>query len=144
MKQSTCSVDPRSGSLLYSFLAIAQRYLALLEAELRVIGLSPTLYETLAQLADAERPLSLRELAEGQRCAPSNITQKMDRLEREELVRRVEDPSDRRVVLAEITPSGREKTRSGEQIVERLEAEFESVIPEGDRAAFVRVLEALR
>jgi DNA-binding MarR family transcriptional regulator len=144
MKQSPCSIDPLTGSLLYSLLAIAQRYLARLEAELRVIGLSPTLYETLEQLAHAERPLSLRVLAEGQHCAPSNITQKMDRLEREGLVRRIEDPSDRRVVLAEITPSGKEKTRSGEQIVERLEAEFESAIPEGDRAAFIRVLGALQ
>ncbi len=143
MNDKSSVLAPASTSLLYALLATAQRYLAWLERELKAVGLSPTLYETLAQLDRADRPLSLRELAEGQRCAPSNITQKMDRLEREGLVRRVDAPVDRRVVLAEITPLGRKRTKAAAEIVSTLEAAFESDVPTRDRAHLSRILDAL-
>lgn len=124
-------------------LGIAHRELGKVEQELQTVGLSSTLYETLAQLARARGPLHLRVLAEGQHCAPSNITQKMDRLERDGLVQRIEDPSDRRAVLAEITPLGRERARMGEERMQRLAAAFEAQIPDPDLDALDRVLRAL-
>src|SRR5690606_39023625 len=101
--------EHRSGSLLVALLRVARGMESRLETELRDIGLSPSMFETLSQLSMAHRPLTMCELAEGQGCARSNITQKMDRLEREGFVKRVDDPSDRRVVLAEITPLGRDR-----------------------------------
>ncbi len=116
---------------------------ARLEAELREIGLSPSMFETLAQLSRARRPLTMCELADGQGCARSNITQKMDRLEREGLVRRVDDPTDRRVVLAEITPLGRSRADDGEKVMRRLRAEFDASLTEAEREALSMVLASL-
>lgn len=143
MKQKVTPRPRDDGSLLRAFVGAAQRQLARMDEELRAVPLSPSLHETLVQLDRAGRPLSLRELAEGQHCVPSNITQKMDRLEREGLVRRVDDPSDRRVVLAEITPLGVERSRDGERIVRRLESAFEAALGDGDRECLARLLRSL-
>lgn len=140
----TAGQDAGAPSLLYALMETAAAFQARMEEELRAVGLSRTLYETLAQLARAEAPLTLRELAEGQHCAPSNITQKMDRLESEALVRRVDDPVDRRIVRAEITPLGLERAEAGARVIERLQAEFDAALPAADRAAFARALAALR
>lgn len=143
MNDSTPVAVAPAQSLLNRFLGIAQRELVAVERELQTIGLSPTLYEALAQLKRAGRPLNLGELAAGQRCAPSNITQKMDRLEREGLVRRIGDPADRRGILAEITPEGRERADAGEELVRRLALAFEAAVPEAERESFARALQAL-
>jgi len=54
--------------------------------------------------------MSLSDLADNQHCVRSNITQLVDRLEQDGLVRRRHDPADRRGVLAELTPPGCERT----------------------------------
>jgi DNA-binding MarR family transcriptional regulator len=143
MKHIDRASAPGERTLLYIFLNVAQRQIAAVEDELRPLGLSPTMYETLAQLARADRPLTLRELAEGQRCAPSNITQKVDRLEGEGLVRRMPDPADRRVVLAVLTDTGRRRAREGATRVRRLARAFQAALPEGDRRGFTRALRTL-
>lgn len=137
-------IGETSERLMASLLEVAAGMQHRLETDLRAIGLSRSLYETLGQLADARRCLTMCELASGEGCAPSNITQKMDRLEREGLVRRVPDPADRRVVLAEVTPLGRKKAEAAREIVERHAREFEQGIPECDRHTFIRVLTTLQ
>jgi DNA-binding MarR family transcriptional regulator len=144
MPPATPAPDTASASLLFSLLQAAQTYHGRMEEELKAIGLSRTLYETVSQLVRASRALTLRELAEGQHCAPSNITQKMDRLEREGLVRRVDDSTDRRIVRAEITPLGEARAAAGDRVMERLQAEFEAALPAADRAVLARALAALR
>jgi len=63
--------------------------------------------------AEAEEPLPLSDLAARQHCVRSNITQLMDRLEKDGLVRRRADPDDRRSVLAELTPAGTQAHAKG-------------------------------
>jgi MarR family transcriptional regulator, transcriptional regulator for hemolysin len=133
-----------SGSLLEALLETAGVYHARIEDALRVLGLSRTLYVTLAQLANANGPLTLRELAEGQHCAPSNITQKMDRLEKDGLVRRVDDPEDRRSIRAKLTELGRERAAAAMQAVEEIKADLESSLAVSDREALARMLAGLR
>jgi len=59
-------------------------------------------------LAEAEEPLLLSELAEHEGCVRSNITQLVDRLEKDGLVRRRADLGDGRSVRAVLTPAGRQ------------------------------------
>ncbi|GAA3229920.1 MarR family transcriptional regulator [Nonomuraea helvata] len=51
--------------------------------------------------------LSIGELAQSAGVSSRNVTGLVDTLEKDGLVRRVQDPRDRRSVLARITPDGR-------------------------------------
>ena len=62
--------------------------------------------------------MPLRLLAEQCSCVRSNITQLVDRLEAEKLVRRADDPKDRRSILAELTPEGRSRHAAGLRALE--------------------------
>ncbi|TMG94648.1 MAG: MarR family transcriptional regulator, partial [Betaproteobacteria bacterium] len=71
-----------------------------LEDALEKVGLSNAKFGALTHLVEAGEPLSLSECAARMTCVRSNITQLIDRLEADGLVRRVDDPADRRGVRA--------------------------------------------
>lgn len=54
-----------------------------------------------------DRPCRMRDLAELLHCDPSNVTGLVDRVERRNLVRRDNDPADRRSKRLELTEHGR-------------------------------------
>jgi DNA-binding MarR family transcriptional regulator len=83
-------------------------------------------------------------LAECQQCARSNITQLIDRLETEGLVRRVDDPADRRGVRAEITPEGLALAAEGATQVEVVRAQFAASFSAAERAELGRLLARLQ
>ena len=93
----------RLGQFIQSLHAVEAR----LEASLEPLGLSLAKFGALAQLAAAGEPLPLSTLAERRACVRSNITQLVDRLEADGLVKRSDDPRDRRSVRAELTDEGR-------------------------------------
>lgn len=66
-------------------------------------------YDVLSALRRQGRPYRLMatELAEAGRLTSGAMTNRIDRLESEGLVRRLHDPQDRRRVLVELTASGR-------------------------------------
>ena len=65
-------------------------------------------YEVLTWLAtDPESALTLSWISKTLRIPPATVTNIIDRLEDDGLVRRVPHPSDARTTLAEITPRGR-------------------------------------
>ena len=84
-----------------------------LEASLEPLGLSLAKFLALSQLAAAGEPLPLSTLAERRACVRSNITQLIDRLEADNLVKRSDDPRDRRSVRAELTDEGRSRYEAG-------------------------------
>ena len=130
--------------LFIAFLRAAQALQGRLEEALTAVGLSPAKYEVLHQLVQAGDSMPLRMLATGQRCVPSNMTQLVDRLEGDGLVRRVADPADRRIVRAVLTPEGRERAAAGAEAVERVQDAFAATLTPADRATLERVLAALR
>jgi DNA-binding MarR family transcriptional regulator len=73
-------------------------------------GLEGGLYDVLAALRRAGAPYRLRpsELAESMMLTASGMTKRLDRLEQAALVARHPDPADRRGVLIELTPAGRQ------------------------------------
>ena len=123
-------------SLLHAAHALEDR----VEAALQNAGLSTPKFSVLSALVAAGEPLSLSELASRLSCVRSNMTQLVDRLESEELVRRVDDPKDRRIVKASITEAGRERQEAGAERIEQLHQDFAASVKEEDRAALGRLL----
>jgi len=113
------------------------------EDALERAGLSIPKYSVLNELVAAAEPLSLSELASRLSCVRSNMTQLVDRLEGEQLVRRVPDATDRRAVKAAITEEGRRRHEAGAEELAKLHREFSGNVSDGDREALLRVLSAL-
>jgi len=101
--------------LLAKFLYVAGRVETRLEAALAESGLSLAKFALLNHLVHVGEPLPLTRLAERRVCVKSNITQLIDRLEADGLVRRMDDPKDRRSVLAALTEEGRRRYEQGGQ-----------------------------
>ena len=98
---------------MFSFLSAADAVEARLEAALDPTGLSLAKLAVLQFLAEAKEALPLSDLAARQHCVRSNITQLVDRLEKDGLVRRRAAADDRRSVLAELTPAGQQAHAKG-------------------------------
>jgi DNA-binding MarR family transcriptional regulator len=107
------------------------------------VGLSYPKYEVLKHLREASEAVSLGCLAEDQSCARSNITQLVDRLESEGLVRRVADPDDRRGVRAELTEEGVAREAEGTTQLNLVLAEFAASFSGPERAELGRLLSRL-
>jgi DNA-binding MarR family transcriptional regulator len=117
---------------------------ARLEESLKSVGLSAAKYYVLSQLANATEPVPLRLLAREQECVPSNMTTLVDRLEADGLVRRVDDPADRRSKRAILTPLGEEKAAAGAKVVAELQSAFAESLGPTERLALAKVLSSLQ
>ena len=106
---------------LSALLHAASRAQAGVEAELDAIGLSLAKLAALKVLAEAGESLPLSQLADRLSCVKSNITQLVDRLEADGLVRREADPGDRRARLATLTAAGRKACRDGARLQDAAE-----------------------
>ena len=92
-----------------SIMRAHQILLAGLDGLLRPYGLTFARYEALVLLAFSRRgALPLRVIGERLMVHPTSVTNTVDRLERDGLVRRRPNPRDGRGTLAGITPSGRD------------------------------------
>ena len=92
-----------------SIMRAQQILLGGLDGLLRPHGLTFARYEALVLLAFSRRgALPLRVIGDRLMVHPTSVTNSVDRLERDGLVRRRPNPRDGRGILAEITPSGRE------------------------------------
>jgi DNA-binding MarR family transcriptional regulator len=108
----------------------AQRVEARFEADLGEVGLSLSKMSLLKTLVDEGEPIPLSRLAGKLSCVKSNVTQLVDRLEADGLVARVNDPVDRRSILAAITDAGRTRFAAGAKAIEKAEHDlFGSVSP---------------
>jgi DNA-binding MarR family transcriptional regulator len=126
-------------SLLHAAQAVTDR----LEASLESVGLSMAKHSALTKLSEAGEPLTLSELASRLSCVRSNITQLVDRLEADGLVRRVDDPSDRRSVRAELTQLGAEKQVAGAAELARAQDGLAAMLNPADLEGLSSALSAL-
>jgi DNA-binding MarR family transcriptional regulator len=115
-----------------------------LESALNRAGLSTPKYSVLKALVASDGPLSLSDLASELSCVRSNMTQLVDRLEADGLVKRVDDPADRRVVKAAITEEGKRRQEAGANEIDALHREFAARVDAADRAALQRLLAVLK
>src|SRR5262245_1915542 len=114
-----------------------------LEKALARVGLSLAKFGALTHLVEAGEPLSLGVCAEKMTCVRSNITQLVDRLEADGLVRRRKDPQDRRTVRAALTRLGIERQNAGAKEVARVQAELIRTLDGIDQGALRRALAAI-
>jgi DNA-binding MarR family transcriptional regulator len=129
---------------MFTLLAAAHSVEQRMETALEEVGLSGAKFSALTHLVGAGEALSLGECAKRMTCVRSNITQLMDRLEADGLVRRVDDPNDRRGVQASVTPLGIERQAAGAKQLARVQKEFASTLDDADREALARMLAAMR
>ena len=139
MNKTECK-DP----IFFMLLEAGRAQFARLEEALKTVGLSAAKYYVLSQLAEAREPIPLRQLAQEQECVPSNMTTLVDRLEADGLVRRIDDPTDRRSKRAELTPLGHEKAEAGATVVADVETAFSASLAPTERLALEKVLSALK
>jgi DNA-binding MarR family transcriptional regulator len=114
-----------------------------LETALEPIGLSGPKYAALTHLVRAREPLSLSECAARMTCVRSNITQLVDRLEADGLVRRIHDVADRRGIRAMVTPLGVDRQRAGSKMIERVGKKFGKALSASDRHALMQALASI-
>jgi DNA-binding MarR family transcriptional regulator len=129
---------------LLALLEAAEMLQGRLEAALEAVGLSPAKYQALDALVRAGESIALGALAGRLRCVRSNVTQLADRLEADGLMKRVDDPTDRRAIRAVVTPLGAERHRAGAAAIDRMQKELAARVSPDDRAAFLRVLSTLK
>ena len=134
----------RKDPIFFMLLEAGRAQFGRLEDALKAVGLSAAKYYVLSQLAEAREPVALRELAQEQQCVPSNMTTLVDRLEADGLVRRIDDPTDRRSKRAELTDLGREKAAAGAEAVAAVEAAFVESLGPTERLALEKVLSTLK
>lgn len=115
-----------------------------LEAKLAAVGLSIPRLAALQHLADAGDALPLGQLAERLACVKSNVTQLIDRLEADGLVKRTPDPNDKRSRLAVLTEAGRRTWRDGVRIRNDVETHLFCTLSADDTARLSEILELIR
>src|ERR1700722_10827400 len=90
------------------------------------IGLAPGGLKALLQLS-ADQPVPMRELAEYFRCAPSYVTSLVDGLESAGLAERRSHPTDRRVKMVALSPSGKDALAQVRKILGQPPASFSAL-----------------
>lgn len=129
--------------LMFSLINAGRAVEQSLEKALAPVGLSLAKFGALTHLVEAGEPISLSQCAERMTCVRSNITQLMDRLEADGLVRRVKNPLDRRTVRAAVTRLGIERQRAGAKEVERVQAALLKMLDGVNQGALRRVFSAV-
>jgi MarR family transcriptional regulator, organic hydroperoxide resistance regulator len=116
--------------------------LQILMAELVDLGPTASEINVLAILADG-RGRTVSEIGAAAGTRPTTLTSVLDRLERRSHITRGTRPGDRRVVVIELTPSGRPVADAVRQTLATVEARALGGVPAEDLAAFHSVLRAL-
>lgn len=141
MNGNALTTADRPAAMSLQVLEAAREVEARLESALGGVGLSLAKFGVLARLVEAGEPLPLGGLAERCSCVRSNMTQLVDRLEAERLVERVQEPNDRRSVLAALTAAGRERYTEAAAILETADRDLFASLGDVERAALKLLLQ---
>ena len=133
-----------TADLTFSLLGAAHAVEARIESSLSPLGLSLAKLNVLGILVASNSPLTLGELAQKLACVRSNVTQLVDRLETDGLVRREADPADRRSIRAVVTDTGRDREKAGSIALAEVQDEVSQVLSGYDAGHIERALSALK
>jgi MarR family transcriptional regulator, organic hydroperoxide resistance regulator len=131
-----------SPSALLALQRATHATLQVLMAELVDLGLTASEINVLAILSDG-RGRTVSEIGTAAGTRPTTLTSVLDRLERRGHITRGTRPADRRVVVIELTSSGRPVAETVRQTLVEVEARALDDVPAEDVAAFHSVLRAL-
>ncbi|MDR3710766.1 MAG: MarR family transcriptional regulator [Capsulimonadaceae bacterium] len=113
---------------------------ARLDGSLAAAGLTFVKWRALDALIKSETATGLTVLADKLNCVKSNVTQLVDKLEAEGIVRRVPDPGDRRGTLVELTGAGRGLHKAGRDALENATRQLFASFDEDAMASLRRLL----
>lgn len=99
------------GFLAEQLLRLTRRLQRIQRRQLEPVGITPAQSRLLRTLVHYETPPRMADLAERLEVVPRAVTTTVDGLESADLVRRVPDPSNRRVIRIELTDKGRAALR---------------------------------
>lgn len=118
LEQGWSEADVEAMVAAVSIMRAQQLLLAAMDEALKPLELTFSRYEALSALdLSAEGSLLLGKMSERLMIHPATVTNAVDRLEAAGLVRRKQHSSDRRGVLAEITPAGRVMVKSASEAI---------------------------
>ena len=130
--------------IAYSLIHAGHSIEGYFEKALAAVNLSGPKFAALSVLVAQDQPLSLSALAEKLTCVRSNVTQLVDRLEADGLVKRTDDPSDRRGVRAQVTKLGRERHATGAKVVNRVHEQVAKQFSAVDQSVLKRALDTIQ
>ena len=131
-------------AIAFALMHAGHRVEARLEEALAGVKLSGAKHAALSVLVTQDEPISLSELAGKLTCVRSNVTQLVDRLEADGLVKRIDDPADRRAVRAEVTRLGRERHAAGSKVVNAVLQEVAKELAQVNPKVLKRALDAIK
>jgi DNA-binding MarR family transcriptional regulator len=127
-----------------SIVRAQQLFLSRIEAVLRPLELTFARYEVLMLLLLSRRgSLPLNKIGARLQVHPTSVTNAVDRLEEQDLIKRVPHESDRRTTLAEILPAGRELAQRATAALNR-EVFSRPGMGQEDLGALIDVLQRFR
>ena len=100
---------------------------------LQPFHLTPASGLVLSILADSESPLPPNEIADRLIVSRATVTGLLDSLERQSYIRRLPHPSDRRMILVEITEKGRKTANDFRLIVHHHQKQWLEVLNETEQ-----------
>jgi DNA-binding MarR family transcriptional regulator len=101
-----------------SIMRVQQILQSAVDSALRPHGLTFARYEALVLLTFSSRgSLPMRVMGERLQLHPTSVTNIVDRLEADGMVKRIPHPTDRRTTLAQITEAGRERREAATEAV---------------------------
>ncbi|WP_171170578.1 MarR family winged helix-turn-helix transcriptional regulator [Streptomyces sp. I05A-00742] len=106
------TVPDTSGQLAEQLLRLTRRLNRAQKRYLDPVGITPAQSRLLRTVSHCEAPPRMADLAERLEVVPRAVTTLVDALEANGAVRRVPDPSNRRVIRIELTEQGRETLRA--------------------------------
>ncbi|MGG7603016.1 MarR family winged helix-turn-helix transcriptional regulator [Massilia sp. BKSP1R2A-1] len=107
-------------------------------------GITLPRFDLMAQLERHPEGMRMGELSKRMMVTGGNVTGITDQLEREKLVQRVPDPSDRRAWAVRLTPAGRTAFAEMAAVHERWIDEMLADIPAEDKSALIGMLTSMK
>ncbi|MET7433613.1 MarR family transcriptional regulator [Streptomyces flaveolus] len=138
------AVQGSSDILIDELYETTHRLRQFVEARLREKGASVARLRAMRMLAQAQKPLRMRDLSEMAGIAARTATTIVDSLERDGLVERVRHPQDRRAFLVRLTDEGLRCHREAEEIDRLALAEATAALNTDDREQLRALLARIR
>jgi DNA-binding MarR family transcriptional regulator len=115
-------------------------FLKLIEGIQRPLGLSNATGLTISVLANAKEPISPHEVSERLVVTRATVTGLLDSLERKGYATRKPHPTDRRMLLVEITDEGRRVADEMREQIHRMEKKWFEVLSREEQEQFIQFM----
>jgi MarR family transcriptional regulator, transcriptional regulator for hemolysin len=114
-----------------------------IDKRLKHLGIGQAGWMTIAMVAKSAEPMSQRALADLVGVEGPSMVSMLDRLERDGLVTRTPSATDRRCVVVDLTPMGREALQSTEAAIADGRARIAGSLTEAEREQAAQLLRRL-